>query len=346
MPDAVATTLDRLLVTLDVMLSAFAQCEVQRGYRLRFDPMNMVVVHYVLAGHGVVHLASGGEAELRPDRMVIVPPGQAQWLASDDGSGLIRETPGDERCADLAADGLVRFTAGPPEGASGPGPAPLGAAEPTPRLVVVCGGIAASYGGGFGLFDTLRLPLAIDAAEAPALRHAFSLMFTELSVPAVGTRALAEALMKQCLILLLRQELARDDGSPLFAALRDARLARAVARVLEQPAAPYTVASLAALAGMSRTSFAGRFQAAYGETPLEFVQRVRLRHAATLLRTTALPVKVIAAAVGYASRSHFSRSFHATHGSDPSGYRQAHAPQIDPGPPDVPGAGGEVWTLG
>jgi AraC family transcriptional regulator, activator of mtrCDE len=60
----------------------------------------------------------------------------------------------------------------------------------------------------------------------------------------------------------------------------------------------------------------------YGESPLGFVQRVRLWHAATLLSTTDLSVKVVAASVGYASRSHFSRSFRAAYGVDPRTYRQ------------------------
>ncbi len=144
---------------------------------------------------------------------------------------------------------------------------------------------------------------------------------------------------------LLRRELARDVNSQLFVALRDPRLARAVAGVLLRPAAPYTVASLAAMAGMSRTSFAERFQAAYGETPLDFVQRVRLRHGATLLRTTALPVKVVAAAVGYASRSHFSRAFHAAYGIDPRGYRQIKVPDADPGRPESSEGSGPISIL-
>lgn len=234
----------------------------------------------------------------------------------------MQEVRADERCARLETDGLVRFTAG------------KGGGEAATPLLVVCGAITASYGGGFGLFDSLLLPLAADAAEVPGLHGAFSLLFTELSCPGVGTRALAEALLKQCLVLLLRRELARGGNSQLFVALRDPRLARTVTGVLLRPAAPYTVASLAAMAGMSRTSFAERFQAAYGETPLDFVQRVRLRHGATLLRTTALPVKVVAAAVGYASRSHFSRAFHAAYGIDPRGYRQIKVPHADPGRPE------------
>ena len=311
-----AKTLDRLLTTLDVDLHAFALCEVQGGHRLVFDPMEAVVVHYVLAGEGTVRLASGAGAALRPDRLVIVPPGLGQALeapgsadAPGGGAPPLRDVPADERCAALEAGGMVRFVVG----------------DAPAKLVVACGTISASYGAGFGLFDALAAPLPADAAELEGAAPAFRLLLAELSSPRVGTRALTGALMTQCLVLLLRRELARDVGSPLFAAMREPRLLRAVLGVLDQPAAPHSLASMAALAGMSRSSFAERFPQVYGESPLGFVQRVRLRHAAALLATTDLPVKVVAGSVGHASRSHFSRSFRAAYGVDPRAYRQTRA---------------------
>jgi transcriptional regulator GlxA family with amidase domain len=58
---------------------------------------------------------------------------------------------------------------------------------------------------------------------------------------------------------------------------------------------------------------------------------VRLRHAAHLLRTTDVPVKVIASAVGYRSRSQFSRAFSAHYELDPSSFRRmsSAAPEED-----------------
>jgi transcriptional regulator GlxA family with amidase domain len=86
-------------------------------------------------------------------------------------------------------------------------------------------------------------------------------MLEELSRPALGSRVMAEALMKQCLILLLRDHMERLGArSPLFGPLLDTRLARAVAAVIAQPAYPHSVKSLAATAGMSRSSFSARFQ--------------------------------------------------------------------------------------
>ncbi len=73
---------------------------------------------------------------------------------------------------------------------------------------------------------------------------------------------------------------------------------------------------------MSRTAFAERFSQIFGQGPMDFVQRVRLRIAARLLTATDLPVKVIASSVGYASRSAFSRVFEATYGSASVGLPQ------------------------
>jgi hypothetical protein len=56
---------------------------------------------------------------------------------------------------------------------------------------------------------------------------------------------------------------------------------------------------------------------------MDFVQAVRLRTAARLLQTSELPVKAVAAAVGYSSRSHFSRAFSGHFGVDPSAYRNS-----------------------
>jgi transcriptional regulator GlxA family with amidase domain len=143
---------------------------------------------------------------------------------------------------------------------------------------------------------------------------------------------MAEALMQQCFILLLRRRLRRAGGPPALAGLRHPGLADAVLAVLQNPAAPHSVESLAASAGMRRTLFAESFSRAFGQGPSEFVQQTRLRAAARLLTSTDLPVKVIAASVGYASRSQFSRAFTASHGVDPTRYRRGAAEGMaDPG---------------
>ena len=173
------------------------------------------------------------------------------------------------------------------------------------------------------MFDRLQDAIVGDLSRSKHLRHAFSFIVEELAEPGLGTADVTGALMKRCLIVFLRLHL-QDQGvnSPLFRALRDPRLADAVAAVVDAPAAPHTVESLAALCGMSRAAFAERFSDTFGEGPIAFLQRARLRLGAQLLVTSPMPVKVIAASVGYASRSHFSHAFRAAYGVDPRAFRR------------------------
>ena len=184
----------------------------------------------------------------------------------------------------MLGDGLVTFTGG----------------DGSRDILLLCGAIPATYGDALTLFDLLRQPLEEGASMGGVLHQTFDLMLAEVTNPGLGTQAMAELLMKQCLLALLRHRMRENTAAaPLHAALREPRLGRAVLAVIEDPAAPHTVESLADLAGMSRASFAAHFARALQQGPIEFVQSNRLRVGARLLATTDLPIKVIAQSSGY-----------------------------------------------
>lgn len=95
--------------------------------------------------------------------------------------------------------------------------------------------------------------------------------------------------------------------------------------ILEHPEEPHSLDLLARTAGMSRTAFAERFAEVFDQTPMDVVKRARLSRAAGLLTATELPVKTIAAKVGFSGRSHFSRAFTDHFGSSPAEFR-SHTP--------------------
>jgi AraC-like DNA-binding protein len=316
-----ADILDKLLITLAVRLHAFAICEIKQGWRLTFAPMEAVTIHYVLAGSGALSIGNGASVPFRPQCMMFVPAKTSQSLGEH--THIQGEAQAEQNCT-LVHDALVQFTAG----------------DGSRDILVICGTISATYSGALGLFDHLREPVVVDLSANTVVRHAFEMMITEIAKPSIGAQALTEVLMKQCLILLLREHLLNGSTvSPFFAALEDYRLTRAITSVIERPAAPHTVASMAALAGMSRSSFSDSFGRVFGQSPIEFVQKVRLRLSAQLLSTTDLPVKVIAASVGYSSRSYFSRAFRERYGVDPTTFRAigGYAEQ-DPSPVESPPA--------
>jgi transcriptional regulator GlxA family with amidase domain len=84
-----------------------------------------------------------------------------------------------------------------------------------------------------------------------------------------------------------------------------------------------TVADLAARAAMSPRTFARRFPASTGTTPLTWIVQERVRLAQRLLETTDLPVDVIAGKSGFGTadnlRKHFGRLLRTT----PQSYRRA-----------------------
>ena len=91
-----------------------------------------------------------------------------------------------------------------------------------------------------------------------------------------------------------------------------------------------TVADLAARAAMSPRTFARRFPASTGTTPLTWIVQERVRLAQRLLETTDLPVDAIASKSGFGTadnlRKHFGRILQTT----PQSYRrtfQAPAPR-------------------
>ncbi len=294
--------LEKLLAGLEVGVEPFAVCDVRGDSHLAFDASDTATVHYALAGAGTIRMAGGPAIDARAHTFMIVPSGVPQRIEAGDGG---HATVPALACSPLA-DGLERISAG--SGERG--------------LILACGAIRATYRRGKGLFDYLREPIVEDFTDNRPIRGAFEALLAELASPQPGTDALSEALMKQCLVLLLRQHCASGECRVSWlSALEDPRLGAAVTAMLDDPGAPFTLDRLAEISGMSRSAFTMHFADAFGRSAMDFLKELRLRRAANTLANTDLPVKTVAASVGYASRSYFSRAFNAFHGVDPAGFR-------------------------
>lgn len=83
-----------------------------------------------------------------------------------------------------------------------------------------------------------------------------------------------------------------------------------------------TIKSLADMAGVNRSSFSRRFHRALGIPPGEYIARLRLQNAMSLLAATRQPVAEIAAACGYLDRRYFARLLKKRLGSSPRELRK------------------------
>ncbi|MGW1259484.1 AraC family transcriptional regulator [Streptomyces sp. NPDC002513] len=172
--------------------------------------------------------------------------------------------------------------------------------------------------------DRIHLPAHPD--RHPELRSAVELLATELEHPRLGTDAAVPALLDTLLLYILRiwfnEQPARGNTTGWAAALNDPPVTAALHAIHRAPAAPWTVAKLAAEAGLSRAPFARRFATLIGQPPLSYLTWWRMTTAARLLRASDAPLKSVAAQVGYASEFAFASPFKRTHGTAPGAFRR------------------------
>ena len=95
------------------------------------------------------------------------------------------------------------------------------------------------------------------------------------------------------------------------------------------PAHPWTIASLAKEAGVSRSVLAERFRHYLNESPMAYLTRWRLQLGAQMLASTSYSVAQIGCEVGYESEAAFNRAFKRQFTVPPARFRSqsrsAHA---------------------
>jgi AraC-like DNA-binding protein len=92
--------------------------------------------------------------------------------------------------------------------------------------------------------------------------------------------------------------------------------------ITDNPSAAWSVAKLAHEVGMSRSTFAGRFRAELGRTPMDVILEQRMRQALNLLQNTEIKIADISVRTGYSSEAAFSRRFMQFFGARPGQMRR------------------------
>lgn len=85
---------------------------------------------------------------------------------------------------------------------------------------------------------------------------------------------------------------------------------------------PNPVAAMARRSGLTERSLLRRFRAATGQSPIDYVQTLRIEEAKQILETTQTPIEDIAAEVGYSEPSSFRLAFRKRVGISASVYRK------------------------
>lgn len=201
--------------------------------------------------------------------------------------------------------------------------------ESPPEKVVIGGRFVFDEEGATWLRQALPGVICIraDTPEAAPLRATLALMGAEGGASAPGRGVIFDRLADILLVQAIRAYLASapTEVANWLAGVADPRIGRALRAFHAHVARDWSVASLAAESGMSRSIFAERFRARVGLSPLDYLTRWRLYRVRRALVDTDEPLAAIAARNGYRSRTSCSQAFTRLYGLSPGAWRAGQA---------------------
>ncbi|WP_449657292.1 AraC family transcriptional regulator [Streptomyces johnsoniae] len=293
----------------------FRQLLMSPPWSLRFATGAPLTLSTMLRGAAWVLPAAGAPVRVR-ERDVVITRGPAPYTVADDPATRPRYLVTDaDYCA--RADGTD-------------------AGDEVERRLRTCdmgpGGAALLLAGAVErrgeIGDRLlaALPGVLVVAAADVRLPALDLLAEEVTRDGPGQQAVLDRLLDLTLTSALRAWFGRAgaDRPDWYAAGDDPVVGRALRLLHADPARPWTLAELAAGAGVSRAALGRRFTARVGEPPMRYLTGHRIALAADLLRDTDATVGAIARRVGYANAFALSVAFKRRHGVAPSAHRAGH----------------------
>jgi len=189
---------------------------------------------------------------------------------------------------------------------------------------LVCGFFHFQSGLSAMIVDTLPAWIILRAGDPSltAARNLFDLILQECKRVPAPSSALLERLCHLLFLYVLRQQVLdnRELGG-LAALARQPAFANLLEQLIARPADAWTLESMAACTGLSRSAFFKRFNELCGQSPGQVLLMMRMRHACQLFKQDQT-VADVSLAVGYQSVAAFTRAFHKVTGQQPGAYRR------------------------
>jgi AraC-like DNA-binding protein len=173
-----------------------------------------------------------------------------------------------------------------------------------------------------GLPPVFKINIRSDAS-GQWLENSIRFSVGEANASLAGGEAVLAKLSEALFVEILRRYIARlpAEQTGWLAGVRDPEVGKVLALMHRNPAHPWTLADLAAEAGISRSVLAERFRQYLGEPPMSYLTRWRLQLGAQMLNSTSYSVAQIAAEVGYESEPAFNRAFKREFNLPPARFR-------------------------
>lgn len=164
--------------------------------------------------------------------------------------------------------------------------------------------------------DSPHLPGIIDEAMVPDLE----MLLEQTRQPLAPNSELLRLssilrLFHNISLLCLNDDSRNDPDSPDW-------LEKGLQYMNHHYAAGISVDETAAFAGVDRTHFSKTFKKAYGSTPVNYLQALKMKEAAQMLVHTQFKMSEVALSIGFPDLYSFSRAFKNYYGVAPSQYQK------------------------
>lgn len=280
-----------------------------RALAKHFAPQaeHVIIFHLLTEGRAFCRLENGDEVTLNAGDIVMVPHGDHHVLGNGAGVRAVNDS---EQLRDVIAQGLNLLRMG-------------GGGEITK---FVCGYMACdpelSKSFLSGLPPLFKVNIRNDASGR-WLENSIRFSVSEAGAPKPGSEAVLAKLSEVLFVETLRGYIANLPAGQTgwLAGARDTEVGKALALMHRDLAKPWTLATLAHEAGLSRSVLAARFKHYLNETPMAYLTRWRLQMGAQMLNSSNYSVAQIASEVGYESEAAFNRAFKREFESPPARFR-------------------------
>lgn len=300
-----------ILKSLQLEGGILFRCEFSAPWGMQIPKMEIAEFHIILSGNCWLEITDTKEImQLNTGDIVVFPHGHAHTLL-DHPSSEIRTA------EEIIGDSLIEQY----------GPVTIvGNGE---LSTILCGYFQFDEKSHHPILDALPRFIHLHRSEGNELdliSNTIQFIGSETIRSNPGNMAIVNRLVEVLFILIMRNFVSQS-RLPLgiLSALADPKIGHTLNLMHRYPGKPWTLEGIAQEAGMSRTSFATKFHALAGQTPMEYLTYWRMYKARELLLETDQSFMQIAEAVGYQTVASFSKAFKKTLGITPGKCRRQQA---------------------
>jgi thiosulfate/3-mercaptopyruvate sulfurtransferase len=292
--------ISNMLSTLHLNASIFLHSTFCKEWVIDIGQINVATFHLVSHGECWLHLPHDKPVAIHERDLVVLPHNAPHLITNSP------ETPSAETPRNTPADVICG-----------------------PSVTLICGTATFNQNYWNPLIEALPEYVILPTldSQGTTLGKVIDALINESERTETGSEAIIDRLADILFIEVLRAYIKKQSGNSGSIAVTDPKIGRALEEFHAEPGNNWNVENLAAIAFMSRSAFAERFQKLLGSSPMNYVTRWRMQYAHSKLTDSTDSIGDIAESCGYNSEESFAKAFRKEFGVSPKSVRRREGAQ-------------------